>query len=90
MITGFAASFATVELLSQIKRFEATAEIVSNEPLLAQTPGRCVKPGEPQYLWRSAVLRARETALRSAESCELRSDSRNLTAWSKSSAAVHN
>ena len=39
VLTGFAASFATVELLSQIKRFEATAEIVSNEPLLAETPG---------------------------------------------------
>jgi hypothetical protein len=39
VVTGFAASFATVELLSQIKRFEATATVVSNEPLLSQAPG---------------------------------------------------
>jgi hypothetical protein len=45
VLTGFAASFATVELLSQIKRFEATAEIVSNEPVTGGDTGRCVKPG---------------------------------------------
>lgn len=44
MVTGFAASFSTVELLSQIKRFQPTSEIVSNEPLLAQTPGDVSNP----------------------------------------------
>jgi hypothetical protein len=32
------------QLLSQIKRFQATSEIVSNEPLLAQTPGDVANP----------------------------------------------
>ena len=44
VVTGFAASFATVELLSQIKRFEATSTVVSNEPLLSQTPGDIANP----------------------------------------------
>ncbi|MFZ0712628.1 phage major capsid protein, partial [Mycobacterium sp.] len=44
VITGFAASFSTVEQLSQLKRFEATATIVSNEPLLAQSPGDVSNP----------------------------------------------
>jgi hypothetical protein len=44
VVTGFAASFSTVEQLSQIKRFQATSEIVSNEPLLAQTPGDVSNP----------------------------------------------
>lgn len=44
VVTGFAASFTTVEQLSQIKRFEPTATVVSNEPILAQTPGDVTNP----------------------------------------------
>lgn len=44
VVTGFAASFATVEQLSQIKRFQPTSEIVSNEPLLSQAPGDVSNP----------------------------------------------
>jgi HK97 family phage major capsid protein len=44
VVTGFAASFTTVEQLSQIKRFEPTSTVVSNEPILAQSPGDVANP----------------------------------------------
>jgi hypothetical protein len=42
--TSFAASLATVNYLSKVKRFEPTATVVSNEPLLSQTPGDVANP----------------------------------------------
>lgn len=44
VVTSFAASFATVLELSLLKRFQPTADVVSNEPLLSQTPGDVSNP----------------------------------------------
>ncbi len=44
VVTSFAASFQTVLALSLLKRFQPTADVVSNEPLLSQTPGDVANP----------------------------------------------
>jgi HK97 family phage major capsid protein len=44
VVTSFAASFETVNFLSKLKRFQPTADVVSNEPLLSQTPGDVANP----------------------------------------------
>jgi HK97 family phage major capsid protein len=43
-VTSFAANFETVNYLSKLKRFQATADVVSNEPLLSQGPGDVANP----------------------------------------------
>ena len=50
VVTGFAASFATVEKLSILKKFEATATIISNEYLLSQSPGDVSNPVQRRIL----------------------------------------
>lgn len=44
VVTSFSASFATCLQLGLLKRFQATSEVVSNEPLLSQTPGDVSNP----------------------------------------------
>jgi HK97 family phage major capsid protein len=44
VVTSFAASFETVNFLSKLKRFQPTADVVSNEPLFSQTPGDVANP----------------------------------------------
>jgi hypothetical protein len=44
VVTSFAASFNTVLALSELKRFQPTADVVSNEPLLASTMGDVSNP----------------------------------------------
>jgi hypothetical protein len=41
---SFAADFSTVLALGLLKRFQPTADVVSNEPLLSQTPGDVANP----------------------------------------------
>jgi HK97 family phage major capsid protein len=44
VVTAFAASFSTVNYLSKVKRFQTTADVVSNEPLLAMGEGDVSQP----------------------------------------------
>jgi HK97 family phage major capsid protein len=44
VVTSFSASFQTVLELGLLKRFEPTSSVVSNEPLLSQTPGDVANP----------------------------------------------
>jgi HK97 family phage major capsid protein len=44
VVTSFAADFSTVLALSLLKRFQPTADVVSNEPLLSQSPGDVANP----------------------------------------------
>jgi len=44
VVTPFAASFNTVLDLALLKRFQNTTDVVSNEPLLAQTTGDVSNP----------------------------------------------
>ena len=53
--TSFAASFTTCLELALLKEFEATAEIISNRPLLASTPGQRPKPDRANHFRRPAV-----------------------------------
>ena len=50
VVTSFAASFQTVNYLSKLKRFQPTTDVVSNEPLLSQTPGDLANPVQRQIL----------------------------------------
>lgn len=50
VVTSFAASFATVLELGLLKRFQPTTDVVSNEPLLPQSPGDVTNPVVRQIL----------------------------------------
>ena len=50
VVTAFCADFSTCLTLSLLKRFTATTQTISNEPLLAQTLGDVANPVQRQIL----------------------------------------
>jgi HK97 family phage major capsid protein len=50
VVTAFAADFSTCLTLSLLKRFGTTTQTISNEPLLAQSPGDVANPTQRQIL----------------------------------------